>query len=46
MTKPTSNAALMNEKQGAADQRRSWKGEGGKERRVGLISIVLPAFSS
>lgn len=30
MMKPTSNAVLINGKQGAADQRRSWKGEGGR----------------
>jgi len=29
MMKPTSNTVLINGEQGAADQRRSWKGEEG-----------------
>lgn len=47
MMKPTSNAVLINGKQGASDQRRSRRGEGvGRRRRVRRLLIVLPVFSS
>lgn len=41
MMKPTSNAVLINGKQGAADRR---GGGGGRRRRVRPLLIVLPVF--
>lgn len=40
MMKPTSNAVLMNGKQGAADQRRSWRGVRGGGGGEGVIDCT------